>query len=57
MPARVAIAMLVPAPIALWRIVQLRDHADPAAFERLTFFAVALVVATSSAALAGWLIV
>jgi 1,4-dihydroxy-2-naphthoate octaprenyltransferase len=57
LPVPVAIAMLVPAPIALWRIAQLRDHADPTAFERLTFFAVALVVVTSAAALVGWLIV
>jgi 1,4-dihydroxy-2-naphthoate polyprenyltransferase len=56
LPARVALAMLVPAPIAIWRIVQLRDHADRDAFERLTLFAVMLVVLTSAAALAGWLI-
>jgi 1,4-dihydroxy-2-naphthoate octaprenyltransferase len=55
LPARVALLMLVPAPIALWRILRLRDHADRDAFERLTFFAVFLVVVTSAAALAGWL--
>jgi 1,4-dihydroxy-2-naphthoate polyprenyltransferase len=55
LPGRVALAMLVPAPVALWRIAQLRDHADPSAFERLTFFAVSLLVATSAAALVGWL--
>jgi 1,4-dihydroxy-2-naphthoate polyprenyltransferase len=55
LPARVALAMLVPAPIAAWRIVRLRDHADRDAFERLAFFAVFLVVVTSAAALVGWL--
>lgn len=54
-PARVALAMVLPAPIGIWRILRLRDHADRDAFERLTFFAVFLVVATSAAALAGWL--
>lgn len=57
LPYRVALAMLVPAPIAAWRIARLADHADPGAYERLTFFAVALLVATSSAALVGWLTV
>jgi 1,4-dihydroxy-2-naphthoate octaprenyltransferase len=55
LPMRVAIAMLLPAPVAIWRIVRLRDHANRDAFERLTFAAVFLVVATSLAALAGWL--
>jgi 1,4-dihydroxy-2-naphthoate octaprenyltransferase len=55
LPLLVALAMLVPAPIAIWRIVQLRDHANRDAFERLTFFAVFLVVATSAAALIAWL--
>ncbi|HEX5061480.1 MAG TPA: hypothetical protein VFV99_19065, partial [Kofleriaceae bacterium] len=55
LPVRVGLAMLVPAPIALWRIAQLRDHADPSAYERLTFFSVFLLVATSAAALLGWL--
>jgi hypothetical protein len=48
--------MLVPAPIAVWRIARLADHADRSAFERLTFFAVSLVGTTSAAALVGWLI-
>lgn len=55
LPARIALAMLVPAPIAMWRIARLREHADPSAFERLTFFSVFLVVATSLAALLAWL--
>lgn len=54
LPARVAIAMLIPAPVAIWRIVRLHDHSNRDAFERLTAAAVFLVVATSIAALAGW---
>jgi 1,4-dihydroxy-2-naphthoate octaprenyltransferase len=56
LPARVALGLEVPAPIAIWRIARLAEHADPAAYERLTFFAVLLVGATSAGALAGWLI-
>jgi 1,4-dihydroxy-2-naphthoate octaprenyltransferase len=55
LPLLVALALLVPAPIAIWRIVRLRDHADRDAYERLTFFAVFLVVSTSAAALIAWL--
>ncbi len=55
LPLLVALAMLVPTPIAIWRIMQLGDHANRDAYERLTFFAVFLVVATSAAALIGWL--
>ncbi|HEU4612975.1 MAG TPA: prenyltransferase [Kofleriaceae bacterium] len=57
LPTRVALAMLVPAPIAIWRISRLGDHADRSAFERFTFFAVFLLVATSAAALVAWLAV
>ncbi len=56
LPLRVALAMLVPAPLAAWRIARLREHADPSAFERLTFFAVFLLVSTSACALASWLL-
>jgi 1,4-dihydroxy-2-naphthoate octaprenyltransferase len=55
LPLVTSLAMVIPAPIALWRISRIRDHADPAAFERLTFFAVFLLVATSACALASWL--
>lgn len=48
LPARVALAAAIPAPIALWRIVRASEHEDPAAFERLTFAAVFLLVATSA---------
>ncbi len=57
LPWLVALALLVPAPIAVWRIARVGDHADRHAFERLTLFAVFLVVATSAAALVAWLLV
>ena len=57
LPRLVAAALLAPAPIAIWRIARIGDHANRDAFERLTFFAVLLVVATSAAALAAWLLV
>lgn len=56
LPGVVSLAMVIPAPVALWRIARIRDHADPGAFERLTFFAVLLLVATSACALASWLV-
>ena len=56
LPARAAIAGAVAAPLALWRIVRLADHADRAAFERLTFFAVFLLVATTACQLAAFTI-
>jgi 1,4-dihydroxy-2-naphthoate octaprenyltransferase len=49
LPSRVAAAAAIPAPIALWRALRVADHRDPAAYERLTFFAVFLLVATSGA--------
>jgi 1,4-dihydroxy-2-naphthoate octaprenyltransferase len=55
LPARVAIALALPAPIAIWRMTQIADHADATAFERLTFWAVFLLVATSALALGAWL--
>ncbi|CAN5374874.1 prenyltransferase [soil metagenome] len=47
LPTRVAVAAALPSPIAAWRIARIADHRDPAAFERLTFFAVFLLVATA----------
>jgi hypothetical protein len=38
--------MAIPCPVALWRAARIADHRDRAAFERLTFFAVFLLVAT-----------
>jgi 1,4-dihydroxy-2-naphthoate octaprenyltransferase len=49
LPARVAGLAALTAPIALWRILRIADHRDPAAYERLTFFAVFVLVATSAA--------
>lgn len=54
LPVRVALAGAVAAPIAIWRVSRLADHADPTAFERLTFFAVFLLVATSACQLAAF---
>ncbi|HLL24313.1 MAG TPA: prenyltransferase [Kofleriaceae bacterium] len=51
LPARVALAAALPAPIAVWRIIRVAEHRDPRAYERLTFFAVFLLVATSAATL------
>jgi len=55
LPARVATALAIPAPIAIWRMTQIGDHADASAFERLTFWAVFLLGATSALALGAWL--
>ncbi|MEO8704479.1 MAG: prenyltransferase [Kofleriaceae bacterium] len=52
LPVTVALAAALPLPIAIWRVVRIADHRDPAAFERLTLFAVALLVATTAAELA-----
>ena len=57
LPLLVALALLVPAPIAMWRVVRLADTANRDRFERLAFFGVFLVVATSAAALIAWLAV
>jgi 1,4-dihydroxy-2-naphthoate octaprenyltransferase len=55
-PTAVVIAASIPAPIAAWRIVRIADHADPSAFERLTFFAVFLLVATTLAELVAFVL-
>jgi 1,4-dihydroxy-2-naphthoate octaprenyltransferase len=57
LPRTVAFAMLAPAPIAVWRMIRIAEHAQRDAYERLTFFSVFLLVATSAAALIGWLTV
>jgi len=49
LPGRIAGLAALTAPLALWRMLRIRDHREPAAYERLTFFAVALLVATSLA--------
>jgi 1,4-dihydroxy-2-naphthoate octaprenyltransferase len=53
MPARIAWCAALTAPIAGWRIARSAEHRDPAAHERLTLVAVALLVTTSLAELIG----
>lgn len=53
LPARIAGCAALLAPLAAWRIARIADHRNPAAYERLTLFAVALLVATSLAELVG----
>jgi 1,4-dihydroxy-2-naphthoate octaprenyltransferase len=52
LPGRVAWCAALPAPIAAWRIARIAEHRDPAAYERLTFAAVVLLVTTSLAEVA-----
>ena len=47
-PGRIALLAALPAPFAVWRIARVADYRDAAAFERLTFGAVTLLVATSA---------
>jgi 1,4-dihydroxy-2-naphthoate octaprenyltransferase len=54
LPTRVAAALAIPAPLAIWRMTQIADHRDASAFERLTFWAVFLLVVTSALALGVW---
>jgi 1,4-dihydroxy-2-naphthoate octaprenyltransferase len=54
LPPRVALAAALPFPVALWRIARLSEHADPRAFERLAFFGVFQLVATTVAELAAF---
>lgn len=49
LPARVALCGALPLPLAIWRMLRIADHADPGAYERLTLFAVMLLVTTSAA--------
>jgi 1,4-dihydroxy-2-naphthoate octaprenyltransferase len=53
LPGPVALAAAAPTPLALWRMGRARagDCADPARFEDVAFWGVALLVATSSAEL------
>jgi 1,4-dihydroxy-2-naphthoate polyprenyltransferase len=46
LPGRVALAAAIPLPVAVWRALRIAEHHDRDAFERLTFFAVFLLVAT-----------
>ncbi|HEU0032672.1 MAG TPA: prenyltransferase [Kofleriaceae bacterium] len=56
LPERIALAAALPAPVAIWRIARVGEHRDPSAFERLTFFAVFLLVSTSAAQLAAFVL-
>jgi 1,4-dihydroxy-2-naphthoate polyprenyltransferase len=56
LPIQVGMAAALPLPIALWRIVRIADHRDPGAFERLTFFAVFLLIATAACELAAFVV-
>jgi 1,4-dihydroxy-2-naphthoate octaprenyltransferase len=58
LPAPVAVAALLPSPIAAWQIVRMRrgDFRDPARWESLAFWSVALLVTTSVAELGGFLV-
>ena len=47
LPIVVALAGVVPVPIAIWRAIRVADHRNRDAFEQLTFFAVFLLVATA----------
>jgi len=51
LPGRVAGLAALTAPVALWRMARVGEHRDPTAYERLTFFAVFVLVATSLAEL------
>ena len=54
LPGRVGLAGALLAPIGTWRIARVAEHRDASAFERLTFFAVLLLVGTTGAELAGF---
>jgi len=53
LPVRIAASAALLAPLAGWRIARSAEHRDPSAYERLTLFAVALLVTTSLAELLG----
>ncbi len=53
LPAKVALFAAAPLPLAVWRITRIAEHRDRTAFERLTFFAVFLLVATGTCELIG----
>lgn len=55
-PAQVALLAAAPLPVAIWRMLRIAEHRERAAFERLTFFAVFLLVAMATCELAGFLL-
>lgn len=56
LPGIVASAAAIPLPIAAWRALRIAEHRERAAFERLTFFAVFLLVATSACQLGAFVV-
>ncbi len=56
LPGRVALAAAIPLPVALWRVYRIAEHRERAAYERLTFSAVFLLVATSVCELAAFVV-
>ena len=48
LPGEVALAAAIPVPLAAWRIARISDHRERAGFERLTLFAVVLLVVTAA---------
>ena len=54
LPGKVCAAAACLAPLAVWRVVRVSDHADASAHERMGFYGVALLVATSVAELIAW---
>ena len=56
LPKSIALAGALPAPFAAFRVLRARDVRDPSAFGRLTFGAVALLIATSVCELVGALL-
>jgi 1,4-dihydroxy-2-naphthoate polyprenyltransferase len=53
LPPKVALMAAAPLPIAVWRTLRISEHRDRTAFERTTFFAVLLLVATATCELVG----
>jgi 1,4-dihydroxy-2-naphthoate octaprenyltransferase len=58
LPPAVALAALIPSPIAAWQLARMRRGAwrDPTRWESLAFWTVALLIATTAAELGAWLI-
>lgn len=55
LPLSVGVAAMIPVPLALWHLLQPIDRDDAAARERLTVFAVLLLVTTATAELVAFM--
>lgn len=53
--SHIALFTAIPLPLAIWRLMKLEDYADGSAHERMTFSAVALLIATPACTLAALL--